>query len=83
MFAFYLLERQIYDLSVGSILLYRLDALLHCRSAGIHFAGADYLAVGSLQVEVRLAVLSDIALETLVHGTVLLYGVDAFKARLL
>ena len=66
------LECQILDLSVCSILLYRLDALFHCRSAGVHLAATDNLAVGSLQIEEGLAVLGNFTIITLLDGTVFL-----------
>ncbi len=78
-----MLQGEINNLCVSSILLNGSDALLHCSCAGIHLAGADYLTVGSLQIEVRLTVLCGKALETIVLGTVLLNGVNALKARFL
>ena len=77
------LQGEVYDFCVRSILLDGFDALLHCSCAGIHLAGADNLAVGSLEVEIRLAVLGDITLETLLQRAVFLYGFNAFKAGFL
>src|SRR6266567_1751430 len=52
----WLLLALVIDLSIGSVLLDRLDPVQRGRLALVHFAGRDDLTVGGHQVEVVLAV---------------------------
>ncbi len=55
---------RIFDRGRLAIGFYRLNAVVACSLAGVHLAGTNNLMVGSLQVEMVLAVGSDLLLIT-------------------
>ena len=56
------------------------DAVLHRDLGAVHLAGADDLAVGGFEVEVGLAVLCDLDLESVGVDGVLLDGLYTIEA---
>jgi hypothetical protein len=71
---------EIVDASVGSVLHYRSDPILHARGRRAGLASADRLAVSRLQNEVLLAVLRLFFLETLLVRRILLHSLTAIRA---
>ena len=66
---------------VRGILADRSDTGVHRALGGVHLAGTDDLAVGSLEIEERLAVLGDLDFISVGIGGILLHRLHTVEAR--